>query len=107
MCSGHYFRRRRKGEVGMAEDSFRKMFHKVKYPALCPLMFAEGLIVHKEIEDFILLGDLVDPINKFIHCKRIIRPRFFREPKGDIITQTEVFQQYLEFWLYGIDVHII
>src|SRR5690606_11672470 len=107
MCVGHYFGGRGKGEVGVAEESLGMMLHKIKNPALCPLVLSKSLIIHKEVANFILLWDLVDPIHKFAHRKRIICPRLFGKSKSNIITQTEVFQQYLELRFDGIDIHII
>src|SRR5690606_29422616 len=107
MCVGHYFGGSGKGEVEVAEDSFGKMLHKIKNPALCPLVLSKSLIIHKEVENYIHLLDLLDPIYKFAHRKRIICPGFFGKSKSNIITQTEVFQQYLELRFDGIDIHII
>ena len=86
MRIGHHFRRRRKGKIGMAKDPFGKVFHKTKNPALRPLVFSEGLIIHKEVEHFIFLGDLVDPVYKLLYSQRVICPRFFRKAKSNIIT---------------------
>ena len=79
--------------VRVSEDFPRQMLHKIEDAGFLPLMLAEGLVVHKQVDDEAVAVDLVDPVREFVGGQRPLRPVAIGEPKRDIVAQRVIFQQ--------------
>jgi len=92
------FRGRPEAKIGMAEDLPRKRPQKVEDPRLPPLVFADGLVVHKEVDDRLFPSDPVEPVGVFGRRERILGPISVGEAKGHVVREAVVPEQELQFF---------
>ena len=50
------------------------MPHKIEYARIFPLMLAEGLVIHKKVNNVTVAVNRVNPLGKFVGGKRPFGP---------------------------------
>ena len=72
--------------------------HELKDTALARLQLAKGLIVHKQVDEHLLLGQSSNPVDVLVGSERIGSPLRIAEAEGDIVAKLRVLEQEFEFW---------
>ena len=57
------------GAVGFVcdiEDCFGEFFEELKDAGVCPLVFAEGFVIHEEVAEVAVAVDVVDPLGELL-----------------------------------------
>ena len=74
--------------------------------ALSWLQLAQGLIIHEEIDELLLLRELSNPADVLVGCERILGPVVVVESERDVVAHLGVLKQKFQFGRRscGIDV---
>ena len=78
-------------QVATLEDSLRETLHKVEDTSRCLLVLAEGLVVHKEVDNLALR--LRKPSGILVGSEWILIPTLIREAECDIVRKLVVAEQ--------------
>jgi len=80
-------------KIGMFGYFLWKGLQKFEYTRLGPLVFPEGLVIHKEVYHLPFPRKLVQPMGEFVRHKRIFTPVGVRKPESNVIRKTVIFQE--------------
>ena len=94
---GRRFRGRLEAKVGVAKYFAGERPQKVEDSRLPPLVFAEGLVVHEEVDDRLFPSDPVEPVGVFGRREWILGPMPVGEAEGHVVREAVVPQQELQF----------
>jgi len=83
--------------VGVLEDFRRQLSKEVEDAGVLPLMLAEGLVVHEQIDNVSVTVDRVDPLAELSDAERPLAPVPVGESEGDVVAEAVVLQEQLEF----------
>ena len=99
------FRGRPEAKIGVAEDLPGQRLQEVEDPRLPPLVFAEGLVVHEEVDDRLLPPDPMEPVGVFGRRERVFGPVPVGEAEGHVVRKAVVPQEELQLLAARRTVH--
>ena len=70
--------------------------HEVENARLGPLVLAEGLVVHEQIDGLARHVGAGEPADVFVGCQRPLAPVAVREAERDVVAELEVAQQQVQ-----------
>ena len=77
---------------GMRKHAARQSTHKVENTGFFPLVFAESLVIHKQVHHLFRRVDLRKPAHKFFGGQRPFAPALLRKAESNVVAQLKIFQ---------------
>ncbi len=80
----------------MSEDFLGQVPHEIEDAGILPLVFAQGLIIHEEVDHLAVAVDGADPAGELLGRQRPLGPVTVGEPEGDVVAERVILQQHLQ-----------
>src|SRR5690606_4666576 len=75
------------------EDGLGHGAHELEDARVGPLVLAEGLVIHEEVDKVAVAVDVVDPLGELLGREGPLAPAAVAEAEGDIVGEAVVLEQ--------------